>query len=144
MVRGRVTLRLNDDLLAWVQAGAAEHGLDVASYVRMRLHQLKNGRSAVVSEPAVTLQVRGTLRPAEEPRHAIVRPEAFGAEGEPQVDGDALVRQALETAERTGQAQPRRQDDDDDNGFTGSVRPAGARHARDNFDMRKYAPGQRG
>lgn len=128
----RITIRLPDDLHAWVEEQAEANGLDSAAFVRMRLKQLQARGSqnlmmapmVAETEPEAILPDRMTYAPA--------------GEGENAPNPDDLVRQALATAEATGAAQPQ-QPEDEYPEFGGSVRPVSQRKTWDPYHAKDRA-----
>jgi hypothetical protein len=127
----RITIRLSADLHAWVEQEAAKLALDSAAFVRMSLQQRKNGH--VAQTPLLD-------RPAE----SAMQPADIGGSGDDHGAPDAapnpddLVRQALETAERTGLANPQAPEDEYPE-FGGSVRPVGPRKTWDPYNAKERA-----
>lgn len=147
----RITIRLDDDVHAWLEEQARELALDVATFVRMRLMELRSGRIGLL-RPVAAIDVQPQLEVAAAlSRHDNIRtswprltgneqlpaggynPELPGEPAEP-VDANELVRQALRNADNAGLTQQRFEEEDEP--FMGGVRPAGPRHSWEDFKTR--------
>lgn len=127
----RITIRLPDDLHAWVEGEAAALALDSAAFVRMSLQQRRNGHENVTIRAAAPgrgdsvtdLNDAAAELPATEPGPA---------------SPDDLVAKALASAEATGATSPRQAEEDYPE-FGGSVRPVGPRRIWDPYNAKERA-----
>lgn len=90
----RLTIRLTDDLDAWLAAQAALNGLDKAAFARMLMFRAMNGQAEA------DVMARHPLMAAT---HQAVEPiDAQGDEVETDVDIEALVATKVQEAEASG------------------------------------------
>ena len=153
----RLTIRLTDELWTWLEEEAAKKTLDMATFTRMRLQEMKDGSLARAEHPMMIVAptaVRSALLPERieyvDGPSKVGRVAEAGSGYDPNgmvvvnntdnavfVNPDDLVAQALAAAGNAGVTQPRQQDTADD--FMGSVRPVGERVTRDPYNMKQYA-----
>jgi hypothetical protein len=96
----RIVVRMSEELRAWVHEQAAKLEMDDAAWVRMALARFKND-GAILRDYGKLAELE-RIESANEPP-----PDAERSEPITPVDIDALVGDALATAEATGQADPR-------------------------------------
>jgi hypothetical protein len=133
----RVTVRLDDDVAAWLEAQAAVRGLDTAALIRMWIYERKNGiGDEYGTGPAMAAVAVLAAKPQQQPapieRDYIDLSEPAEGEADPaepdgnasSVDIDALVSDQLAHAEQAGLTAPRPEPEyEDDEQFFTSVRP---------------------
>lgn len=129
----RITIRLPEDLYAWVEEQAAALALDAAAFVRMSLQQRRTGH---VSAPKPQ-----TVRGGGEP--SIVDAETYQELTTAPVED--IVSQALDRADAEGTTAPRQPSDDSygDGPFMRGVRAVSEPRQWDAFNAKSRAPGQR-